>query len=87
LTIFLHEQSMPDLERDYPVHLSSYVVGSTRVTPVGDIVRYLRSENIADLAGLFELTIGGLGVLGYLVFVRMNAVKSRTSKTRRTPSV
>jgi hypothetical protein len=54
---------------------------------VGDIVRYLRSENIADLAGLFELTIGGLGVLGYLVFVRMNAVKSRTSKTRRTPSV
>jgi len=42
-----------------------------------DIVYYLRSENISDLAGLFELAIGTIWVLSYLVFAKAITVRTR----------
>jgi hypothetical protein len=48
---------------------------------MSEIVRYLRSENIADLAGLFELAVAAIWFLGYFVFVRVIPVKTRIPKT------
>jgi hypothetical protein len=47
---------------------------------MGNIVRYLRPDNFADLAGLFELAIGAVWLIGYFVFAGEIAVKAQSRK-------
>lgn len=46
-----------------------------------NVVLYLRSANIADLAGLIEVAALALLALGNMVFLRVTAVKNRIPKS------
>jgi|HubBroStandDraft_1064217.scaffolds.fasta_scaffold14722_4 hypothetical protein len=49
---------------------------------MGEMVFNLRSHNIADIAGLFELAVGAIWILVYFIVIRLIAVKNRFQNTR-----